>query len=110
MPQAARHLLSLQGSGQFCLETPLFVHESPANILANKCRKPETLIIRQRQTHSNKINNKVPFQRSYSMCLPVASAMKNKMGPAWRRQEEMTPLQTTSCGQSVALGSATTDI
>lgn len=44
------------------------------------------------------------------MCLPVASAMKNKMGMVWRRQEEMTPLQTTSCGQSVALRFATTDI
>lgn len=44
------------------------------------------------------------------MCFPVASAMKNKMGTAWRRQEEMTPSQTASCGQSVALGSATTDI
>lgn len=56
---------------------PLFVHESPANILANKFRKPETLIIKQRQTHSNNINNKVPFQRCYSTSLPVAGATKN---------------------------------
>ena len=52
--------------------------------MANKFRKPEALIIRQRQTHGNNINNKVPFQRRDSMCLPVAGATKNRPGMAWR--------------------------
>lgn len=84
MPQNSnpRNQLAYQAVVSHVQKHPLFVHESPANILANKFRKPETLIIRQRQTHSNNMKNKVLFQCSYSMCLPVASATKNTSGMA----------------------------
>lgn len=83
---------------------PYLFTKALQNVLANKFRKPETLIIRQRQTHSNNINNKVPFQRCYSMCLPVASATKNTPGNGLEgMEEEMTASKTSSCGQAAAL-------